>query len=180
MQIKKCLVGLITACFSAVMGVVLFVGAVHVFADYPETPNGENEAGWLGEVFDVIVSGDDLLSVKSDKLIIPTEIADVNLNKQVPTKEYVDNKVDAASSVEKVIELSCTWRYDYREDNVNLGTAINWSCPPPNCPSGWTDAGVVSNEPVSVVCSGNSCAYNLNTSGNHPVTVGRSIRYCFL
>ena len=98
MKIKKMFKTFAQMCLSAVMGILLFVGAVHVLADYPEAPDGESEGGWLGSVFNVIASGDNLLSVKSKKLIIPTEIADVNLNKHVPTKEYVDSRVAAAGS----------------------------------------------------------------------------------
>ena len=120
-------------------------------------------------------------------------ISDVNLNSKKITNlappttgtdavnmDYVDNQVVAAGGGGSVIEFSCAWRYDYREGSVAIGSATNWSCAPPTCPSGWTDAGVVSSEPTSVACPGNSyCSFNDSNDYYHPVTVGRSVRYCF-
>lgn len=84
----------------------LFFGAITTFATWPTVPEGSVIGGWLGEVFDVIESGDKILSVKSKILIIPTEIADINQNKQVPTKEYVDSRVAAIGGGNVVINGS--------------------------------------------------------------------------
>lgn len=92
--------------FGGMIGITLFVGVIRVFADYPTTPNGTNEVGWLGTIFNVITSGEEFLSVKSKKLILPTEISDINLTKQVPTKEYVDNRVAAVGGSSVVINGS--------------------------------------------------------------------------
>lgn len=86
--------------------IALYIGALTVLANYPEAPEGEHTGGWLGEIFNLNGSNADLLDVKSKKMIIPTEIADVNLNKQVPTKEYVDKKVEAAGGGTVVINGS--------------------------------------------------------------------------
>lgn len=79
-------------------------------ANYPESPNGESEGGWLGSIFNLSQSDSDQLVVKSGKVglgVVPTEKLDVagriNLNgnlitnvstpvnaKDAANKEYVD------------------------------------------------------------------------------------------